>query len=100
MNVIYEITATVRPDLTADYESYMRNRHVPDLLATGFFVSVRFSRSGNRFRVCYESNDLDGYLSREAARLRADFVEHFPEGVELSRENWDVIESWPKSSER
>ncbi|HNQ14873.1 MAG TPA: hypothetical protein PKM58_04870, partial [Pyrinomonadaceae bacterium] len=66
----------------------------------GFFVSVRFSRSGNRFRVCYESNDLDGYLSREAARLRADFVEHFPEGVELSRENWDVIESWPKSSER
>lgn len=97
MNVIYEITATVKPDLISDYEAYMRDRHIPDLLATGFFVSVRFSRSGNRFRVCYESNDLAGYLSRDAARLRADFLEHFPDGVELGRETWDLIESWPKS---
>jgi hypothetical protein len=96
--IIYEITATVRADLTEKYEIYMRETHIPDLLATSFFSGARIMRSvENRYRVQYEAHDqkaLDEYLRTEAARLRADFLAHFSEGVEVLRENWEVLQIW------
>ncbi len=96
--IIYEITATVRADLVEEYEKYMIERHIPDLLETGFFGGARFTRAGeNRYRIQYEAYDqnaLDEYLNSEAARLRADFLAHFSEGIELSRENWEVLQVW------
>ena len=96
--VIYEITATVRVDLIAEYEKYMLERHIPDLMATGYFSGARMARSSaNRYRIQYEARDqkaLDEYLERHAARLRADFLTHFPQDVELARENWEVLQAW------
>lgn len=96
--IIYEITATVATELVERYEKYMRQRHIPDLLATGYFCGARFSRSNeNRYRILYEAHNqesLDRYLESEAGRLRADFLSHFPAGIELSRENWLVLEEW------
>lgn len=96
--IIYEITATVRADLIEKYEKYMRETHIPDLLATGFFRGAKFTRAGkNLYRTQYETHDqdaLDEYLQTDAPRLRTDFLAHFSEGVELARENWEVLESW------
>jgi hypothetical protein len=96
--MIYEITATIRADLAEKYETYMIEEHIPDLLATGFFSGARIMRSGEDcYRIQYEARDqkaLDAYLDAEAARLRADFLAHFPEGVEVSRENWEVLQIW------
>jgi hypothetical protein len=96
--IIYEITATVRADLIEEYEKYMRETHISDLMATNYFSGARILRAGeNRFRIQYEARDreaLDEYLNTEAARLRADFLAHFPEGVELTRENWEVLQTW------
>jgi hypothetical protein len=78
----------------------MRERHIPDLLETGFFGGAKLSRADeNRYRIQYEARDrkaLDEYLKTEAARLRADFLAHFPEGVEVTRENWEVLQVWNK----
>ena len=56
------------------------------------------ARAGdNRYRIQYEAfdqNALDEYLRTEAARLRRDFIEHFPEGIEVVRENWEVLQIW------
>jgi hypothetical protein len=96
--VLYEITAAVNAELIEKYEKYMRERHIPDLLATGRFIGAKFTRSSeNRYRIVYEAHDqksLDNYLEKEAAILRADFQQHFPSGVELSRENWIVLQEW------
>jgi len=96
--IIYEITATVRADLGEEYEKYMLERHIPDLLETGFFSGAKMARSGaNRYRIQYEAHDqkaLDEYFATEATRLRADFLAHFPQGVEVSRENWKVLRNW------
>lgn len=79
--IIYEITATVRADLIEQYESYMRERHIPELLETGFFHGAKFTCSGeNRYRIQYEAQDqttLDEYLRTDATRLREDFLAHF-----------------------
>lgn len=97
--VTYEITATVRDDLCAAYERYMCERHIPDLLKTGSFAGASFSRSApGRYRVRYEAHDraaLGRYLAEHAARLRQHLAETFPEGVEISREEWDVLALWP-----
>jgi hypothetical protein len=96
--VIYEITAIVAPELTDKYEKYMREQHIPDLLATGYFCGAKFTSSTkNRYRILYEAHNresLDKYLETDAPRLRADFLAHFPTGIELSREIWYVIEHW------
>lgn len=100
----YEITATVRPDLCDAYERYMRERHIPDLMRTGAFVAASFSRSAaGRYRIRYDAatrQALDVYLSEHAARLRRHFTDTFPEGIELSREEWTVLESWPERENR
>lgn len=96
--IIYEITAVVRNDLIVAYEQYMRERHIPDLLATGYFRGAKFTRSGeNRYQIQYEAQDqktLKKYLENKAENLRADFITHFPSGIEVSRENWEVLQVW------
>jgi len=93
--VIYEITAVVEKPLVQAYEKYMREQHIPDLIATGYFSSVVLRSTANRYRICYEAFSqavLDEYLNNEAVRLRADFLAHFPAGVKLSRMVWEVLQ--------
>jgi hypothetical protein len=96
--IVYEITAIVREDLIEEYEKYMREQHIPDLLETGFFARAFFTRSiENRYRVQYHAHDqkaLDEYLKTKAEFLRNDFLEHFPQGVKVSRENWEILQMW------
>lgn len=97
--VTYEITAVVPPDLREAYEEYMRGRHIPDLMATGAFAAASISRSApGRYRIRYEAVSraaLDAYLSDHAPRLRNHFLTIFPTGIELAREEWEVLERWP-----
>ncbi len=102
--VTYEITATVQAELCDAYERYMRGHHIPDLMSTGAFTGASFSRSGpGRYRIRYEAPSqaaLDQYLANHAPRLREHFVTTFPSGVELTREEWTVLERWTPSSRR
>lgn len=97
--VTYEITATVRADLCNTYEKYMTERHIPDVLETGAFAGASFSRTApGRYRIRYEAHSrvaLDRYLKDSAAGLRAHFSETFPDGVVLTREEWDILAAWP-----
>lgn len=94
----YEITALVRADLCGAYERYMTDRHIPDVMQTGAFIAATFSRSGpGRYRIRYEAPSreaMDAYLAEHAPVLRQHFMDTFPSGVELSREEWTVLEGW------
>jgi hypothetical protein len=96
--IAYEVTATVRADLASAYERYLRSEHIPDLMATGCFDGARIAQSAvGRFRITYDAPDaaaLDRYLAEHAPRLRAHVRERFPEGLELEREVWTVLETW------
>jgi uncharacterized protein DUF4286 len=96
----YEITATVRPDLVSVYERFMRERHIPDLLATGHFTAASLGRSRpGRYRIRYEARtreSLDRYLAEDAPRLRAHLQSEFPDGIEVAREEWEIVESWTR----
>lgn len=99
--VTYEITATARLDVAEAWDRYMRERHIPELLETGAFLGATLSRSEpGRYRIRYEARSreaLDRYLAEHAARLRKHHQEMFPSGVEVSREEWEVLATWPRS---
>jgi len=96
--IVYEVTATVADEHRAEYERYIRDRHIPDLMKTGCFDGAAIERSAQgRYRVRYiapSRDELDRYMTDHAPRLRADFVEHFPSGADLSREEWIVLETF------
>lgn len=102
--LIYEVSGTVDPGLVPEYERYMREQHIPDVLATGSFIGATIVKAGeNRYRILYEVADdatLMRYLDEHAPALRSDFARHFPTGVELSRDVWHVLERWPSGEER
>lgn len=96
--LIYEVTATVEPGIADDYERYMRERHIPDLLATGCFAAAFFAKNGNMYRIgyhCDSRNELDAYFADHADRLRADMAAHFPAGIEFSRNEWEIVALFP-----
>ena len=73
LTITYEITASVAHDLCTEYERYMIERHIPDLIWTGAFEGVTLSRSKpGRYRIRYEARGreaLDQYLNS----MRIDF---------------------------
>src|SRR3954453_16735610 len=96
MSVTYEITAKVDLALCDQYERYMKEMHIPDLLRTGCFdgASITVSEPGF-YRVRYEAverGSLDKYLDDDAPRLRDDFNGHFPSRIEVTRTEWNVLE--------
>ncbi len=95
----YEVTATVRDDLRTRYEVFLRERHIPDVLATGCFAGAHLLRGDDgRYSARYEVLDrpsLERYVGVHAPRLRADLLAHFPEGVELERGVWTELVAWP-----
>lgn len=97
MKVAYEVTAIVPPEFVESFEKYMRDRHIGDVLATGYFESAMFSRTRGRYRMRYVAHSresLDQYLEKDTMRLRDDFNAHFAGNVAVSREVWDVIETY------
>jgi len=95
----YEVRLEVDPAHAAAIESYMRDEHIAEVLATGCFIGARFERAeSGAFRTTYVAatpGDLDRYMADHATRLRADFLTRFPDGVTPTRELWTEIQEWP-----
>lgn len=98
--ITYEVHVEVRPDLAAAFETYMRERHIPQILATGCFEAIAFERAEDgRYRTRYQAAaqaDLDRYLQEHTRIFREDFLAHFPEGCSASRACWEEVEGWER----
>ena len=96
--LIYEVTATLEPELADTFEKYMVARHIPDVLATRKLTAAFFAKDGGKYRVgyhCDSQSAFDAYLANDAERLRADVADHFPNGVELSRQVFEIVALFP-----
>ncbi len=96
--IIYEISANVRLDLTGEYEQFMRETHIPDLLETGYFSGAELERVTDgvyRARYLAENREtLEDYFQTEVERLREDFNKKFPKGIDVSRQILEILEIW------
>ena len=96
--IAYEVTAEVGEGFCDEFERFMIERHIPDLVATECFREAHFERAApGRYRTRYEAFDraaLERYFSEHAARLRAHVAETFPEGINFEREEWETLASF------
>jgi len=93
--VVYEVRAIVKSALCDTYETYMTEQHIPDLMKTGCFVEASFETCGEgEYQMRYAAHsreDLETYFRDHAPRLRQDLASHFPDGITVSRKEWNVI---------
>ena len=96
--IIYEVTAKVGEHIASEFERFMIEQHIPDVLATGAFTSANFllgpdglyqTRYG-----CTSRDELDRYFNEHADELRKGVASRFPQGIEFSRREWDMIRTW------
>lgn len=93
--IIYEINAKVRLDLVDEFEKYMRDEHIGDVLKTGYFENAEMAKIGDGvYRIRYIVKDretLEQYFKADVQRLREEFVVNLPEGIKISREILEVL---------
>ena len=96
MSVVYEVTAVVEHDIAEGWERYMRERHIPDVLASGWFTRASFARAtGGRYLIRYHlasRSDLDRYLNEAAPALRAVH--------DAFRHDFSTMQDIPRTKER
>jgi hypothetical protein len=99
MPQIYEVTAVVEQGRHSEFERYMSDEHVPDVLATGCFAAAFFAQADdNKYVFAYHVNtpdDMQRYLDNHAAKLRDDVIRRFGDNVSTSRRMLDIIKLFP-----
>lgn len=88
---IYNVTTHVEPSIEGKWLDWMKNDHLPKMLATGHFFEVRLfrvatqdDRGGVSYAAQYRCNsrsDFDQYVLTDARRLREETQKHFGEKV-------------------
>lgn len=94
MPQIYEVTVNFTGENAAEFERYMADEHIPDVLATGCFPAAFFAKEGNRYTVAYHVNrpeDMQRYLDEFAPKLRDDVMARYEHRVEISRRMLDIV---------
>jgi Domain of unknown function (DUF4286) len=92
--IIYNVTVSVDPEVHDEWLRWMVAEHLPEVLATGFFLEHRFCRvltpdeNEYSYAVQYTCADMDAYeryRSQHAPRLQARTAQRFGERCQAFR---------------
>lgn len=84
--IIYNVTVNINHEVHEEWVAWMRDVHIPDVMATGFFLENRFAKvlvddqGGITYSIqylCKNMADLEDYQSEHAARLQADHTDRY-----------------------
>ena len=99
--IIYNVTINIDESVHDEWLSWMQDKHLPDMLATGKFthakmvkVLVEEDMGGVTYSVQYTTKDkqtLESYYREDAERLRADAQRLFPNKSVAFRTELEVI---------
>ncbi len=99
--MLYVVSVTVDADVHQDWLRWMRDVHVPDVVATGCFQSATMARNTDgdttdrfAYRILYHAHSpemLDKYQREFAPDLKREHSERYQGSVSASREILPVI---------
>jgi hypothetical protein len=99
--VIYNVTVNIESDVSEDWVSWMKKTHIPEVMATGYFLENRFARvlvdeeQGITYSVqylCKHHSDLEEYQQQHADRLQADHSARYSGKFVAFRTLLEVVE--------
>lgn len=99
--IIYNVTINIDESVHDEWLSWIQDKHLPDMLATGKFthakmvkVLVEEDMGGVTYSIQYTTKDkqtLESYYREDADRLRADAQRLFPNKFVAFRTELEVI---------
>lgn len=98
--IIYNVTVNIDESACEDWINWMKNDHIPAVLATGHFKGSTFSKilaeeaSGFAYSIQYMAKSMDDYntyMANHAPRLREDHQQRFGSKSVAFRTLLDVI---------
>ncbi len=98
--IIYNVTVKVDHDVAEDWLDWMRNTHIPDVLATGLFTDHRICRvvqddpDGMTYAIqyfCESMKNLQQYAAQHAKRLQDDHTERYKDKYVAFRTVMEVL---------
>lgn len=101
--IIYNVTVSIDESIHEDWLQWMREVHIPDVMATGHFIESRISRihaeeqGGLSFAITYVSNSLDEieqYQKNHAPRLQRDHSGRYAGKFAAFRTYLELIEEF------
>lgn len=85
--IIYNVTVKVDLDIHNDWLQWMKTVHIPDVLATGFFIDNKIMRlleednsDGFTYAIQYRCNNVSEYMrykEEEAPRLQKEVADKY-----------------------
>ncbi|HMS28757.1 MAG: DUF4286 family protein [Saprospiraceae bacterium] len=99
--IIYNVTIKLDPEIHEDWLSWMRRHHIPEVLATGYFVRCRLSKldvneeDGITYAVqyeCFSSDHLQKYMMLCAPALQKKHIDRYANRFVAFRTILQVIE--------
>src|SRR5690606_39069228 len=101
--ILYNVTVSIDPQVEEDWKSWMREQHIPDVLATKCFTECRLSRihaeeeGGVTFSIMYFSPsqaDFDRYEAEHAPKLQQEHGQKYAGKFAAFRTILTVIEEF------
>ena len=85
--ILYNVTVNVESEVEEEWLSWMKEKHIPDVLATGQFIDHKIYRligeipnNGTTYSIQYFAHSMqqiDTYLTNFAVKLRDEHMKKF-----------------------
>lgn len=101
--ILYNVTVSIDPSVNEEWVAYMREKHIPEVIASGCFVEARFCRVNGEEEggvtyattyLCSSQEMYDHYNANHAAELRKEFNERWAGKFAAFRTFLDVVEEF------
>lgn len=96
---VYNVTVTIDPSIHEDWLEWMRSRHIPDVLRTGYFLENKLLRlitdeKEITYAVQYtfsKLSDLESYRKEHAPRLQQEHSERYKDKFAAFRTILEIV---------
>ena len=100
--IIYNITVSISPEIEEDWLDWMKNKHIPDVMATGVFLEQRICRiitdsveeHGLNYAIqytCESLEKLEKYQAEHAPRLQKEHADRYKDQYVAIRTLLEVV---------
>ncbi|AHJ95845.1 DUF4286 family protein [Hymenobacter swuensis] len=99
--ILYNVTTSLDPEIEEQWVSFMRDTHIPEVMATGFFIKSQLCRllneedNGVTYAAqyyCVSLNQLEEYQEVAAPALREAVEKHFSGRYASFRTMLEIVE--------
>ena len=99
--ILYNVTTSLEPAAADEWLAYMRETHLPEVMATGYFIRSQLCRLLNEEDdgityasqyYCISLAQLEAYQEHFAPALRAEMDRHFAGKYASFRTTLEVVE--------